>query len=420
MPPLPGSHSGSDSDSSSDSESVHTIDNNPRPTAAGSQPSASDTSQSQPGQRQGNHVVGAPVNKAKRKAESPSDSDGHVAKARMTESSAPESEESESDDDDIPAHTSYVEQSFSLDQLSAPEGESLAAFALHPSFPRSESHPSIHDPSLGTLTSATAAIDLYNRMFPYNKPAPEATGSRLFKMLASRLTRQVPVVATDRFKPGARPENLQSFLMQASGEQLPDHESCYRCANQLGLYRGCVVAQDAAVLAITRGACANCWYSRGGSRCTFRNPTPTEWQAAAAKTKPPVKETPVPVPQIPPAPAAASLPQPAILPTLKSRPPIHPGYAAALAAGAARTAAAPVATTTPSSTSAGLSSRAAADRSLSMDEKVGAWEKRYSAMEPDQLLVAHEHLAEWQADLMTRLAAMNRVLQKTLRERVEG
>jgi hypothetical protein len=40
-------------------------------------------------------------------------------------------------------------------------------------------------------------------------------------------------------------------------------------------------------------------------------------------------------------------------------------------------------------------------------------------MPTESLLQAHEHLAEWQADLTTRLVAMNRVLLERLREREE-
>jgi hypothetical protein len=53
--------------------------------------------------------------------------------------------------------------------------------------------------------------------------------------------------------------------------------------------------------------------------------------------------------------------------------------------------------------------------SLSRDDKVRVWESRYDKLSTENLLRAHEHLAEWQEDLTTRLMAMNRVVLMRLK-----
>jgi hypothetical protein len=47
---------------------------------------------------------------------------------------------------------------------------------------------------------------------------------------------------------------------------------------------------------------------------------------------------------------------------------------------------------------------------------VSVWKNRYSNMSTDALIAANEHLAEWQADLTTRLLAMNRVVLDRLKK----
>jgi hypothetical protein len=238
-------------------------------------------------------------------------------------------------------------------------------------------------------------------MYPLFSPQPQRPGN-LFTHLAAQPAKRVPFV-TARFN-NSKPQNQVSFLMQATGDAVPEHEVCGRCSNMSGVFReACVVVREPAVIAITGGACANCWYGRQGSLCSFRSPAPAHHQSAQAAD--PGIEAPVPVPPIPPPfqPAAmplADVPAPAPAP-------IHPSYAAALAAGAVAVTPTPVAPSNNGLTGSG---------NLSRDDKVRLWENRYDKLSTDNLLRAHEHLAEWQEDLTTRLMAMNRVVLMRLKQ----
>ena len=334
---------------------------------------------------------GKGANNAKRKAESSAGrSDGRAAKARKTESNDFETSgsDSDNDDDDIPATTGYVTESFLAEKkpLSDSEGTAPTVLALHPSFPKSE-----FDSALAYLSAdmLIAAIGLYRSMFPHSK---QFAGGRLSPSLDSRQVKRIPVVS-HRFS-DAIPQNVASFLMQVVGDVVPDDKRCDKCTKGVGVYNVCVAVRDPDLLPITGGACANCWYHRQGSKCTLRTgPLPPATV--------PAKQTPIPVPKPP-----RHVSQ---LPALDAPAPLHPSYAAALAAGAA----AAVAKTAPVSTSNG----AAQGRSLTIDDRVRVWENRYSGMTTDNLVAAQEHLNEWQEDLTTRMMAMNKVVLQRLKKR---
>lgn len=211
--------------------------------------------------------------------------------------------------------------------------------------------------------------------------------------------------------------------MQAIGDMVHEDEACDRCLRRSGVFPGhCVVVRHPAVLEVTGGACANCWYNRQGCLCSFRQSTPQSDQATPLVKRMqlsppggPVPEPPGPTPKpqqkpVPPAPASA--PAPAA--------PIHPSYAAALAAGSLTAGAVTTGAVAASPALNGSASASAANskpKHLSHDDKVRAWENRYGTMSTSSLLSAHEHLAEWQEDLTTRLLAMNKVVLKRLQER---
>lgn len=216
---------------------------------------------------------------------------------------------------------------------------------------------------------------------------------------------------TNRFN-DSKPQNVPSFLMQAAGDAVPDHNACEKCARNTGVYpHCCVVVRDPSVLEVTGGACANCWYSRQGSQCTFRLALSAMPQQTPARPRNGhMRETTAPGSESSrrhqPSPNAAGLEEPDA--TGPAPAPLHPGYAAALASGTAAVA---------SGSTAALHTHPAQTNNLSRDEKVRLWESRYSNMSTANLLQAHEHLAEWQEDLTTRLMAINRVVLDKLRAR---
>ncbi|KAL2016784.1 hypothetical protein VTK56DRAFT_2997 [Thermocarpiscus australiensis] len=427
MPPIT-TNSPEDTDSdpesqdSSDSESVHTIVHNPsKEESAEASRSLSEyavdiftsrISQSESLSRNGDHEDADPSNATKRKAESPGN--GHVVKARRTSSSSESSSDSsDSDVEDIPAYAGYVEQSFSASEDPEPvvsKSETVTTPSWHPSFPKT-------------------ARELYHHMFPEfaAQPLDLARYGALMKLLSQRPVRQIPRVSPKWTS--AKPQNVHSFMMQATGDVVPDHERCDKCARgRGGVYKGCVVVRDRDIMAVTGGACANCWYMRQGSLCSFRTGRTT---SAAKRVTPlassevntlsadsdstparaiPAKQTPVPAPKLPS--PSSTLPPNG---TPKPAAPIHPSFVAALASGAL--ASTPASVSTPDTTSTAFLGVA---RNLSLDDNVRAWETRYGGMSTEALLATQEHLMEWQEDVTARLMAMNRVVLQRLKEKEES
>ena len=261
----------------------------------------------------------------------------------------------------------------------------------------SPSHISPAEPDL-TLTLWAGAHWLFAKTFPQYAPAPQTyRPGNLFTYLASWPVKRTPVVG-DRFNNKKR-QNIPSYFMQATGDLVPEDKACGRCYRGNGVYGDvCVVVRDPEMLEITGGSCANCWYSRQGSLCSFRDPNPD-----APSKPPPISEPPRPRPTR----GSGPRQEDSALPQAPATAQLHPGYAAALAAAAVATPA-PVATST---------SPVHPPNGPSRDDKARVWETRYRGMSSENLLAAHEHLAEWQEDLTTRLLAMNRVVLERLRER---
>ena len=261
----------------------------------------------------------------------------------------------------------------------------------------SPSHISLAESDL-TLTLSAGAHWLFSKTFPQYAPSFQRyQPGNLFTYLASRAVKRTPVVGA-RFNNKKR-QNIPSYFMQATGDLVPEDKACVRCYRGNGVYGDvCVVVRDPELLEITGGSCANCWYSRQGSLCTFREPN-----LDGQSKPPPTSEPPKPRPNRGPRPRQEGL----ALPQAPASAQLHPGYAAALAAAAAVTPA----------PAAALQSPVHPPNGPSRDDKARVWETRYGCMSTENLLAAHEHLAEWQEDFTTRLLAMNRVVLERLRER---
>ncbi|KAL1836786.1 hypothetical protein VTJ49DRAFT_4643 [Mycothermus thermophilus] len=311
------------------------------------------------------------VNATKRKEYPDDHVDNHepptkTRRQQLDSANSDEAEASDDADDDDDRGPAYIEHSFFAPQPQQP----LANGVMNPQLPVQANTP-----------APITALQLMREMLPHITPQPTNLDN-IFSMLAPLPAVRRPDVLVHRFNDSRR-QNQAAFIMQAVGEELLPGQACEKCARGSGVLRGaCVVVRDTRVLSFTGGACANCWYARQGSLCSFR-------QNAARDLS--TTEEPDSAPAIAPAPAPA--PPPA---------PIHPAYAAAVAAG---TVAAPI-----MSVDANNRSR---------DETIIWWEARYRSMPLDHLRQAHTHLRDWQEDLSTRLVAMNTVLLERL-AKLEG
>ena len=162
------------------------------------------------------------------------------------------------------------------------------------------------------------------------------------------------------------------------------------------MFRGCVVIKDRGLSAIVNGACANCWFARarGTNFCSLATLTPG-WL--------PSHQTPVPVSRQPSN-------NPTVAPSsrgsaVNAQAPIHPDWAAALAAGPAAS--------TPTRASA---QNSAPNNSPAILDRVQVWENRYNTMTTNKLMATQEHLSVWQEDLVSRAMAMNRVVLQRLKK----
>jgi len=115
----------------------------------------------------------------------------------------------------------------------------------------------------------TAALELFNRTFPNAPPQRIRQQNYYFVALARTPVVRVPMLSR-RFL-HVKEQNAPSFMMQATGRQLPRDQACDKCKGGNGIYMGCcVVSENPVVQAVTQGACALCWYGRQGSTCSFR------------------------------------------------------------------------------------------------------------------------------------------------------
>lgn len=123
---------------------------------------------------------------------------------------------------------------------------------------------------------------------------------RKLRFLTELPVRQVPIVAS--YFHLHKPQNTVSYLIQASGELLPEKASCESCRTATrGIYQGCVVARDPLIIEALSGSCACCWYGRQGFKCSFRHGE-TPPITGLGNEGPSQSQTPVPIPRPPPLP----------------------------------------------------------------------------------------------------------------------
>jgi len=218
--------------------------------------------------------------------------------------------------------------------------------------------------------------------------------SFLYRVLADRPVKRVP--QTNLKFHARKPQNVPSYLMQATGEALPAEQSCEKCQKR-GKYSGvCVIMLDEDIMRYTSGSCASCWYNRSGCHCTIRDVSGRFRKQRVKKQRAP-GNTSLSLPNTP-APAA---PQPETAPVATCEP--VPAVAGPVRKPAARPVAPPVAPLVQATAAPTVSSS-------SLDAWNTGWEDIYSQMATPALLEAQRHLLERQNDLMTRLLAMNTVL----------
>ncbi|KAK4222046.1 hypothetical protein QBC38DRAFT_428078 [Podospora fimiseda] len=240
---------------------------------------------------------------------------------------------------------------------------------------------------LPTAIGRTTAIDLYRQTFPqFEVPTRH---NQFLAALGMTPIKRIP--ATKNFN-DKKPQNLAAFFMQAIGDVVPKDKACERCNRSNGAFTGaCVVVRTSAALNVTGGACANCWYNRQGSMCTLRHPDRVD-----RVDRRPTSTTPIPIPQVPP-------PPPPPLPASATAP-IHPSYAAALAARSQPTAPPKQPLPTP------LTGQTEIASLLPQARKTAVWEAKYRAMNRPQVIQTYQELLDLQEDLTIRLRAMNRVV----------
>ncbi|KAK0615310.1 hypothetical protein B0T17DRAFT_541597 [Bombardia bombarda] len=466
---------GSDSDSDSDSDSsTHTIEHNPAAAATDASTYATDffassfqfSGRTPDRSHTGNHVIGKLINNTKRKADS-DDSDHDPTKARkqhfanslsnrrpMTIVRGPsaQSDTSEDDDEDSrtadseslhpyvgsdvahtshsqfqprhPAHSkptlTYMQQLQQLQQLpDKPPTHTTSTPPIHPAFLSSQ---------FGQFT----AMQLLRQALPHITDIDKKSSTT--RVFCNRFVAQMPII--QRVFTSNKAQNVPSYFMQATGKLLPAEEGCARCQRANGVYSGCVIATDPEGFHITQGACANCWYGRQGSQCSFRKseiytkqdddeddetyqelaggvshvetPTPASQPvntrpAFAMTTRgsqvyPALNETTSTTTAAAVTPAAHTHPH--VLAPQRRRPNTEPPTTAPAAVPPPKTNATP---------SPAQNQAQAASQPPSLDAKIKAWESRYRDMDVSALRAAQEHLMQWQEDLSTRVMAMNRV-----------
>lgn len=224
-----------------------------------------------------------------------------------------------------------------------------------------------------------------------------------------------------------KPDNFSAYFLQATGHMVPDEQACARCKGVVikkryvgGTFVGCVVFADPEEAKLTGGACANCWYGRQGSLCSFRNP------GAVGKLKKQPKESYEPRSQISNPSLMSPPPPPEGQPMqhgqqLGNTGQVHPAFLASISSASPAY--------TPSSDYPHIEAQIVHQRNGEAPilprpdgsvNKVTAWETRYRKMSTDKLRATHGNLVEWQEDLNTRLLAMNKVLLDRLDKREQS
>jgi hypothetical protein len=317
---------------------------------------------------------------------------GPIMKARRLDSSSDDSDEDGNDGNDPP----YIRDSFFAPDQIVPDQSSVVQSSSEPT----SKYRVTETTSIDTCSSRlAAALQLMKEMLPNIRPQSLKPGS-LFSLLASMSVVRRPDVLVHRSQ-GVRLQSQHAFLMQAVGEEVPPDQACWRCSRGHGIMRGvCVVVRHPEVMAATGGACANCWYGRRGSLCSFRSKNVARERSTseAFQTMPESKPRPESEPKPDEAPASTAPAAPMTSPVAA---PIHPAYAASFAPGVINV---------PLSSLNGASN-------LAQEGAILWWKTSYRTMSLERLMATHTSLREWQDDLSTRLLAMNAVLLEKLMER---
>ncbi|KAM7208400.1 hypothetical protein V8F20_001378 [Naviculisporaceae sp. PSN 640] len=186
----------------------------------------------------------------------------------------------------------------------------------HPAWPQQQSHSvKPQPPPANSNPNVLTAYEVMRKKLPHLRVLKEDVPYKI-RFLADLPAKRVPII-TNSFNTN-KPQNTVSYLVQASGELLPKEEGCEMCRTTRGVYEGCVVSRDPILNESLRGACARCWYSRQGCKCSFRtgelDPEDVmdeethlsnaraeyiENPPAVEKPKQEHSNTPVPIPQVP-------------------------------------------------------------------------------------------------------------------------
>ncbi|KAK3401682.1 hypothetical protein B0T20DRAFT_504197 [Sordaria brevicollis] len=341
----------------------------------------------------------------------------HVAKYPRLDQGQQAPDEEESDDEEEESSSeedeSEDDEEDEEDQGSSYPPQSLAGrFVVSEGIPRWVSQPSADKYPLHPDLVGMTPVQLFQHALPHIR-LPQHLAP-IARHLAQRPIVRMPVLE----KPfqDTKANNFSAYFMQATEHMVPDEQACLRCTGAKirkryvgGAFVGCVVFADPEEAKLTGGACANCWYGRQGSLCSFRNP------AGHVKPKRP-KNDPISLPSNH-YPSLMSPPPPSEGQQMMGQ--VHPAFLAS------------VSTATPSYTPMSeyphIDNQIAHQRNRGETptlpgpdgnvDKVKAWEAKYRKKSTFQLKAVYQNLADWQEDLTTRLVAMNKVLLERLEKK---
>ncbi|KAK1775371.1 hypothetical protein QBC45DRAFT_245352 [Copromyces sp. CBS 386.78] len=386
----------------------------------------------------GNHVTGQLINNAKRAPADDLTKDMIAKYPRLDQSTEAQDEEESGEEEDS---SSEEDEEDEEDEDEDDEGQ--VAFGSFPNLtasgrfvvsegttpfippcPSADKFP-LH-PDLVGMT----ALELFPHALP-NFQLPQYLAP-LARYLAERPIKRTPVFK----KPFVdnKPDNFSAYFLQATGHLVPDEHACARCkgfkikkSNVGGTFVGCVVLADPEEAKLTGGACANCWYGRQGSLCSFRNPpgklarkSKEAYEQPRSQMSNPSLMSPPPPPEGQPMEYGqqfgnAGQVHPAFLASVSSASPAaytpseYPHIEAQIVHQ--RNGEPPV---LPRPGLPGI------DANTPHANRIAAWETRYRKMETKKLRATQRNLIEWQEDLSTRLIAMNKVLLDRLEKREES
>ncbi|KAH7629845.1 hypothetical protein B0T09DRAFT_340396 [Sordaria sp. MPI-SDFR-AT-0083] len=379
-----------------------------------------------------NHVAGQLINNAKR---APTDdlTSGMAAKYPRLDQRNETQDEEESDEED--------EDSSSEEEDEDEEGQGFGTFPNRtasgrfvvseriapyiPPYPSADKFP-LHPDLVGMTPVELFSHALPNFQLPHHLP-PVA------RHLADRPIKRTPILE----KPFVdnKLDNFSAYFMQATSHLVPDEHACARCKGVKikksyvgGTFAGCVVFADSEDAKLTGGACANCWYGRQGSVCSFRNPAgrlPKKSKEAYGQPRPQTSNPSLMSPPPPPEGQPIEYGQ-----QFGNTGQVHPAFLASVSSASP-------AAYTPFSDYPHIEAQIVhqdngelpvlprrglpgIDANTPHANRIAAWETRYRKMDTKKLRAAQRHLIEWQEDLSTRLMAMNKVLMDRLEKKEQS